>query len=147
MLLDSNIVNDLTPAELKLAAGYFSVRNLEKRSVIFKEGDAGTFMCLVCAGTVGISKSKHIEQDDESLKLALLHKGRTFGEMAVLDGERRSATCTAITDCTLLVLSKESIDKMIVEAPRVAAKLIRSMAVLLSRRLRMTTGKLAEHDL
>jgi CRP-like cAMP-binding protein len=83
----------------------------------------------------------------EQVELAKLHKGRAFGEMAVLDGERRSASCLAVSDCTLLVLAKDSLDKMLQEAPKSAAKLIRTIAVGMSKRLRMIDGQLVEQQL
>jgi CRP-like cAMP-binding protein len=67
--------------------------------------------------------------------------------MAVLDGERRSATCIAATECTMLILSKDSLEKMILETPRIAAKVIRAIAVSLSRRLRMADGKLVDYQI
>jgi len=67
--------------------------------------------------------------------------------MAVLDGERRSATCIAATDCVLLTLSKDSLDRMLEETPRNAAKVIRAVAVALSKRLRMADGKLVDYQI
>jgi CRP-like cAMP-binding protein len=64
--------------------------------------------------------------------------------MAVLDGERRSATCVAATDCVFLTLSKEAMDKMLEDQPRVGAKVLRTIAVSLSRRMRWTAGKLVD---
>lgn len=141
MLLNSSLLNNLPPPELLSAARYFSINHVEQDSVIFHEGDMGTFMCLIAEGSVSVQKAN---QDDEYVEIAVLPKDRTFGEMAVLDGERRSATCVAATDCTLLILSRESLEKMILETPRIAAKVIRAIAVSLSRRLRMADGKLVD---
>ncbi len=65
--------------------------------------------------------------------------------MAVLDGERRSATCIAATECILLTLSKDSLDRMIFDVPAIASKVVRAVAVSLSRRLRMAVGQLVDH--
>ena len=142
LLLNSTLLSNFPPAEILSAALYFSLNHVEKGVVIFKEGDMGTFMCLICEGNVSVQKSN---QDEVNIELAKLPKGRTFGEMAVLDGERRSATCIAATDCTLLILSKDSLDKMLLETPRIAAKVIRAIAISLSRRLRMADGKLVDY--
>ena len=142
MLLNSTLLNNFPPAEILSAARYFSISHIDKDEVIFDEGDMGTFMCLITEGVVSVQKSN---QDGENIELAKLQKNRTIGEMAVLDGERRSATCFAATDCTLLILSKDSLEKMILETPRIAAKVIRAIAVSLSRRLRMADGKLVDY--
>ena len=75
--------------------------------------------------------------------MATLRSGRAFGEMAVLDGERRSASCVAASNCQLLNLGKDSLEKMLNDAPKIAAKIIRALAVSLSKRLRMADGQLA----
>ncbi len=144
MLVECEIFNNFPPAEIKSAARYFSVSNIGEGEAIFNEGDDGTFMCIVNFGNVSILKSN---LDEKVVKIATLRKGRAFGEMAVLDGERRSATCVAATDCTLLTLSKDSLDKMLLEVPRTAARVIRAVAVSLSRRLRMADGKLVDHQI
>ena len=141
MLLNSTLLSNLPPAEILSAARYFSLSHIEQGNVIFNEGDMGTFMGLIIEGKVSVQKSN---QDGEDVELANLPKGRTFGEMAVLDGERRSAKCIAATDCTLLILSKETLEKMIFESPKIAAKVIRAIAISLSRRLRMADGKLVD---
>lgn len=144
MLLDCELFRDFPPADLKTIARYFSVSQIVKDEVIFEEGDDGQFMAIVSAGKVGVLKAN---QDDENVHIATLTRGRTFGEMAVLDGERRSATCQAETDCTLLTLSREALDRMIIESPRTGARVIRAVAVALSRRLRMADGKLVDHQI
>lgn len=143
LLLNSTLLHNFPPAEILSAARYFSINHAAKNDVIFNEGDMGTFMCLIAEGNVSVQKSN---QDGENIELAILPKDRTFGEMAVLDGERRSATCIAATDCTLLILSRDTLEKMITETPRIAAKVIRAIAVSLSRRLRMADGKLVDYQ-
>ncbi len=112
MLLDCGLFNSLHATEVLSAAGYFSISQFEPDAVICMEGDPGTFMCIIHFGAVSIRKTN---SSGHPLEIAKLRKGRAFGEMAVLDGERRSASCVAISDCILLVLSKESLDKMLVE--------------------------------
>jgi CRP/FNR family transcriptional regulator, cyclic AMP receptor protein len=143
MLLNSTLLHNFPPAEILSAARYFSINHVAENDVIFNEGDMGTFMCLIVEGAVSVQKSNN---DGDNVELAHLGKDRTIGEMAVLDGERRSATCVAATDCTLLILSKDSLEKMILETPRIAAKVIRAIAVSLSRRLRMADGKLVDYQ-
>lgn len=144
MLMESDLFNKFPPAEIQSAARYFSVSKIKKGDVIFKEGDAGIFMCIVNSGNVSVLKAN---LEEEVVEIATLRKGRAFGEMAVLDGERRSATCVAATDCTLLTLTKDSLDRMLTEVPRTAAKVIRAVAVSLSKRLRMADGKLVDHQI
>ena len=144
MLLNSTLLNSLPAAEILSAARYFSINHFEEDEIIFSEGDMGTFMCLIIDGSVSVQKLNH---EGENVELAKLGKDRTIGEMAVLDGERRSATCIAASNCTVLILSKDGLEKMMLETPRIAAKVIRAIAISLSRRLRMADGKLVDHQI
>jgi CRP-like cAMP-binding protein len=143
MLMDCGLFNPLTPAEFSAAAGYFSISSIDKGQAVFNEGDAGTFMCIIHSGSVSVQK---LNSDGKPVELAVLRSGRTFGEMAVLDGERRSASCIAATPSCLLNLGRDSLDKMINEAPKTAAQIIRAIAVALSKRLRMMDGQLASQQ-
>jgi CRP/FNR family cyclic AMP-dependent transcriptional regulator len=142
MLIDSDLYSHLPPAELRAAAHYFGVNKIAEDEIIFNEGDIGNFMCIVHSGSVSVIKAN---QNNESVEVATLGHGRAFGEMAVLDGEHRSATCKAAEDSILLTLSKEALDKMLEEHPRIGARIIRAIAVSLSRRLRMAVGQLVDH--
>ncbi|MDE1168883.1 MAG: cyclic nucleotide-binding domain-containing protein [Pseudomonas sp.] len=139
MLMDCGLFNQLQPGDFAAAAGYFAISTPSKGEAIFSEGDAGTFMCIIHYGSVTVQKTGN---DNRQIDIATLRKGRAFGEMAVLDGERRSASCVAASDCTLLNLGKDSLDKMLNEAPKVAARIIRALAVSMSKRLRMADGQL-----
>jgi len=141
MLMDSGLFNNFSGAELLTMGNYFKVITLTAGDIIFKEGDLGTFMCIIHIGEVEVSKENSSQQ---TVEIATLRKGRAFGEMALLDGERRSATCTAISECCLLSLSKEGLDKMLLDTPRSAAKVIRAVAISVSRRLRIAVGKLVD---
>jgi CRP-like cAMP-binding protein len=142
MLVDSDLFSHLSPAELRAAAHYFGVNKIGQDEDVFDEGDIGAFMCVVHSGSISVLKAN---VNNELVGVATLGQGRAFGEMAVLDGERRSATCKAAEDSVLLTLSKEALDKMLEEHPRIAARIIRAVAVSLSRRLRMAVGQLVDH--
>jgi len=141
MLLGCDLFNNYAPAELCAIARYFNITDMHKGEVIFREGDIGSFMCILIEGDITVLKSS---LEEGNVFLASLRKGRTFGEMAVLDGERRSATCIAESNCSLLTLSKEALDRMMADVPATAAKVVRTVAVSLSRRLRMADGKLVD---
>lgn len=142
MLIDCDLFNHLPPAELRAAAHYFGVSKIAAGEVVFNEGDAGSFMCIVHSGSIAVIKAN---QNEEQVQVATLGPGRAIGEMAVLDGEHRSATCRATEDSILLTLSKEALDKMLEEHPRIGARVIRAISVSLSRRLRMAVGQLVDH--
>ncbi|HQK23262.1 MAG TPA: cyclic nucleotide-binding domain-containing protein [Candidatus Latescibacteria bacterium] len=59
-----------------------------------------------------------------------------FGEMSLLEDAERSATITALTDCQVFVIDRSSFNRLVEEDPVMGTKLLRSIAVVLSGRLR-----------
>jgi CRP/FNR family cyclic AMP-dependent transcriptional regulator len=142
MLADSDLFNHLPAIELNAAARYFGINKIAEDETIFEEGDIGNFMCIVHSGNIAVIKAN---QDGQPVEMATLGPGRAFGEMAVLDGEFRSATCLATEDSILLTLSKEALDELLDEHPCIGSRIVRAIAVSLSRRLRMAVGQLVDH--
>jgi CRP/FNR family cyclic AMP-dependent transcriptional regulator len=110
-------------------------------TVLCKEGDTESFMGIVIEGSATVLKSS---LDGSSKAVGRLGKDKSFGEMAVLNREPRSATVVADTDVRLLVLPRAEFDRLLDSQPKVAAKFLLRIARLLSQRLRETTGQLAE---
>ena len=121
--------------------GRFMVfKTVPKGEVIFHEGDPGSYMIILVEGRMEVSKS-----GDAGIHLLSYEgRGRVLGEMALLDHERRSATCVAATSCDMLTINQENMDRLVLEFPSVAYKLLFILAQLLSRRLRRTSGLLAD---
>lgn len=127
--------------ELKILSRYMVIRDLKKDEVVFNEGDTGDSMLILVEGSLAIIKGgehgRHL--------LSYEGKGRVVGEMALLDSERRSATCVASSDCVLLTFSSDSLDQLSRDSPAIAYRFMSTLARLLSRRLRRTSGMLVEY--
>ena len=126
--------------ELKCLSSYMNLISAAQGEVIFREGDKGSYMLILLEGKMQVSKS-----GDGGLHLLSFEgKGRVLGEMALIDHETRSATCVAATDCEMVSLSADNLEKLVAEYPRIAYKLMFVLARLLSRRLRRTSALLAD---
>jgi CRP-like cAMP-binding protein len=82
------------------------MRKFEAGDTIFLMGALHDSMMAVLKGVVKISMSS---VDGKEIVLAILHAGEVFGEIAMLDGEPRSADATALTACNLAVLDRREI--------------------------------------
>ena len=71
----------------------------DQDDVIFQEGETGDCLCLVCEGGVRISKLGRAGQQET---LGFIQPGNFFGEMALIDGQSRSAQAAATADSTVL---------------------------------------------
>lgn len=59
MLMDCGLFDPLLPEDFHIAAGYFNISSIAQDEVIFLEGDAGTFMCILHSGQVSVQKANH----------------------------------------------------------------------------------------
>jgi CRP-like cAMP-binding protein len=74
--------------------------------------------------------------------IAVVEAGRTLGEMSMIDGEPRFATCIAVEPLVIAVLNRESLARIIVEQPLLGAKILMELVLMLSQRLRATSSRL-----
>lgn len=140
-LLDGlEFFNEFSYRELEALSPHMMCMTSRKGDVIFNEGDPGSYVLILVSGRIAITKGG----EGQGHLLCYEKEGRIIGEMALLDRERRSASCVADSDCELLTLSHEGLDRMAAEHPALAYRFMFCLARLLSRRLRRTSGVLAE---
>jgi CRP-like cAMP-binding protein len=125
------------PEDLDLIAGYMVRTRYARGETIFNRGDPGRAIYFVEEGRVKIVLSS---SDGREAILALLGAGEFFGELAVLDGEPRSADAVALEASTLLVLMRQDLRRDLEARPRIAVQLLAA----LSRRLRAADGIIAD---
>lgn len=118
------LLRSLPPEEMEELLRHVSPVRVQAREVIFREGDSGDALYLIDSGEVDIivgnknRRSKARSSPRPSDRLARLGQGKSFGEMALLIAEPRSATAVAVTDCSLLKISKEDFDQLIQKSHR-----------------------------
>ena len=122
--------------------GYLEVFEVSPGDVIFEEGASSLFMMVVVSGAVEILKEN---SEEELMVIANIGPGQTVGEMSLLDGSSRSASAHANENSTLLILSRQKFDVMCGDSPILGLKVMRKIALLLSQRLRWTSGQLVEY--
>jgi signal transduction histidine kinase len=99
---------------------------LETGEIVFREGDAGDLLYLVGEGSVKISKSGRGGQQET---LGFIQSGNFFGEMALLDGEPRSAMATAAEPTVLGAVSESTFQHILELAPsRLHMNFLRSVS-------------------
>lgn len=94
--------------------------------MIFREGDRGDLLYLVAEGSIKISKRG---RGGEQETLAFIQQDNFFGEMAVLDGETRSATATAAEQTVVGAVTDKTFQRILDLAPsRLHLNVLRSVA-------------------
>ena len=99
-------------------------------------------MALVVVGEVKVYKEA---STGEKQLLASVGKGKTLGEMSMLDGQLRSATAIASVDTTALLMPRERFDQLCRSFPALGLKLTLTVATMMSQRLRSTSGVLVDY--
>jgi len=124
----------LAPAQIKQLARFAHPRRIGRGTALFVKGDPGTALFALVSGTV---KIRVPSIDGREATFNLLHAGEIFGEIALLDGEPRSADAIAVTDCELVVIERRDFLNFVQGEPKVAMKLIE----LLCARLRVAGAR------
>jgi len=107
--------------------------------IIIEEGDVGSEMYIARTGSVEIRKKTRAGDDYTVVKLNA-HQNVFFGELALVDDDRRSATVIATEDSELIVITKEDFLRLGDSHPDIGLPITRVIAKILAGRLRKTTG-------
>jgi len=114
-------------------------RRFEAGEVVFREGDqSGT--CYVVRS--GQARAVRDHSDGRTITLATFGPGDIFGELALFDDERRSATVEALGRTELIAILGGDMRRLLGQHPQIAVKLL----VALGRRLRETNARLARQS-
>ncbi len=141
------LLENFSQPEVLLLAHFMEVYRAAAGAEIIREGDGGDFMLMLLEGRIEVHKR---DRWNTQQLLAAVESGRTLGEMSMIDGEPRFATCVAAEPCLIAVLDRESLARIIVEQPLLGAKVLMELVLMLSHRLRATSqrllGLLDEHS-
>ena len=145
LLRSSTALIQLSENEALTVVGYMEMRRCAEGEAIIRQGDSGGsgddgFMALVVEGEVTVETLNVSRIDAQTVNV--LGPGHLMGEMSLMDGAARSATCTASTEVRCAVLNRDALEALIAEEPATAAKLLSAVALRLSRRLREADSKL-----
>ena len=142
MLQGSQFFGDFPVPQIETLTQYVQAYSGTAGTEIFREGDRGGFMCLLIAGAAEIFK-----QDNKygSKRIGRIGPGITVGEMALVDGEQRSATCICPEPSTLVMLTREQFVRIIREHPALSVNILLKIVTMMSRRLRQASGQLVDY--
>ena len=139
MMSYSPLFENFNMAEIRLMSHFMHVYRADARQEIIHEGEQGDFMLLLIEGGVEVMKQ---DRWNTPQLIASVEAGKTLGEMSMIDGEPRFATCIAAQPCVFAVLSRENLARIILEQPILGAKILMELVLMLSQRLRQTSVKL-----
>jgi CPA1 family monovalent cation:H+ antiporter len=101
------------PEEFARVAAALRERTTPSGEIIIRQGETSNSLFLIARGVVRVVR----ERDGASEDLATFVAGEFFGEMALLTGSSRSATCRTVTPCALYELRREDVDDVCALCP------------------------------
>jgi CRP-like cAMP-binding protein len=134
-----SLLENFSSAEIRLLAHFMHVYRAAVGADLIREGEPGDFMLMILEGKVEVRKR---DREGVTQVVAAVDAGKTLGEMSMIDGEARFATCVAVEPAMLAVLDRENLARIIVEQPMLGAKILMELVLVLSQRLRTTSERL-----
>ena len=129
----------LEHADLAQVADVTVPRTFGSGEVVFREGDEGDTCYIVRTGQ---ARAVREHSDGRSITLATFGPGEIFGELAMFDAERRSATIEALEDTEAAAILGADMRRLLRDHPDIAVKMLGALA----RRLRETNERLARQS-
>ena len=131
----TDLFRSLSEVDRGAVAGQMREVTYESGQLIFGRGDPGEEMHLVVEGRVRLSV---LSAEGKVLSFAHAGRGDIFGEIATLDGRRRTADATALTDVTTALLARSSLKSLMEAKPQLAQAAIGRLC----QRLRVTSEQI-----
>lgn len=132
-LAGSTLFAGIAKLEIEYLSSIFTRTQIAAGKTVFIENMPGESLYIISQGTVQISQML-AEIDEQTL--VSLGVGDIFGEMAVIDGENRSATARIIKDAVLFSLNRKSFNILVNEKPRLGLKLTLNIVRTFSSKIR-----------
>jgi CRP/FNR family transcriptional regulator, cyclic AMP receptor protein len=129
----------LEPADLQRIAELALPRRFEPGEVVFREGDASDTCYVVREGH---ARAVRTHGDGRTITLATFGPGDIFGELAMFEDERRSATIEAIEPTSVVGVLGPDMRRLMKQHPEIAARLV----IALGRRLREMNERLSRQS-
>lgn len=144
MLCAPSALMPLNVDEARVVVRYMHPQQIAEGTVFIREGDDDTgFMVLVLDGEVTVESI--VVSRISPITVTVLGPGSMHGDVGLIDGLPRSASCTASTDLSCAVLDRDGVLQLLKDEPVICAKLMIAIAMRIGERLRDNTDKLKKY--
>lgn len=129
----------MNDAEIRKVVERMHLINIPRGTVVFREGEPGdpAHLLLLLAGEVIVETGHTV-----GVPASVLGPGNIIGEMSLLDGSPRSSTCSTASAVQAAGLSREALEALIEQEPRIGAKLMVALSNRMAERLRALADQL-----
>lgn len=140
ILKKNDIFKDLDETDMEKIFAVCRMKEIKEQEEIFQEGDTGRDLYILLKGRVNIEIQLKLKS--EKATVHTVSEGEIFGEFALVDGEARSASATAVKDAGLIIIPREGLEGLIENNPRIGYIIMKNFSKILCGRIRKTTREL-----
>ena len=133
------VFQGLSEDELAHLCSLAHTRQYKARETIVEKGEAATEFFVLLSGRAKVAMAG---ADGSDAAVNVMGPGEVFGEIAILDGQPRSATVTTLEECEMAVVDSQAFNDLLVSSPSIAIKLL----AVLAGRVRELTTRLADRS-
>lgn len=142
LIMNVSIFNELESNEIYQVIKRLKTWVYMPGDQIIRKGEVGNEMFFIKEGTVEVLISGHWTQRTPEQKSILLGPGNFFGELALINNSKRTASINARDFCILEILDRESFDELQEQNPALKKKLQRGMKMMVNKDIISLGGKL-----
>ncbi len=121
----NRIFRDLSPEEIKLITGSVRRTIAPKGKIIYTPGKTGEVLFLLCQGSVHLY---HLSLEGRKFIVQSIGPMTFFGEMAILGQSMQDSFAEAAEDCTICVMGRADVEKLILWKPQVAIRMLEDIS-------------------
>lgn len=136
-LAESEIFRDLTPDQMREVAAMSAMTTCHRGRVFYEPDQTGEVLFILKKGSVALYR---ITEDGRKLVTGTVQEKSIFGEMSMLGQGMSDSFAEALEDCTLCVMSRDDVTRLIARYPAIAIRILDRMA----SRLREAEDRLAD---
>lgn len=130
--------------ELVEVAARMNFRDLDPGEVLFNEWDKADFVCFIESGGLDVTKKTGPTSSDV---MATLRRGRSIGEMSIINNFPRSSTVVARSKVRLAVFPRSAFEDILEQRVDIGVNILKGLANLLSVNLKKASSRLADNML
>ena len=143
-ICDLPLFQSLTREEIAVMAPYMRRRKIDAGETLFNQWDRADCVYFVESGALGVLTKNSPET---YASVATLNRGRSIGEMSLIENFPRTATVKAQCETVVVQLARTEFDQLMLNRTDIGVKILKSLARLMARNLKKTSSRLADNML
>lgn len=138
------LFDGLCRKEIDIIAGYVTCRTIKAEEVLFHQWDKAEYVCFIEKGALDILKKTSAEEYEVT---TTLRRGRSVGEMSLVDNFPWAATARAQNNTRVVLLPQTRFEELMAAHQDIGINILKGLARLMAQNLRKTSSRLADQML